>query len=492
MFSRLLGAATALAVFFSASAQAQAVRAPTVTPERLLRHIEVLASDAYEGRKPGTAGESKTLLYIASQFAGIGLEPAAGKGSWYQPVPLVQRRPFAHRVSFSTPGRSWGIEKNDLILIGREPMEKLENAPVFFLGSAAAIPQENDLRGGIVLMLYPGASGTPSYAERSRAAIAAGAEAVIAVLDEDSSWGNFQSSYSAGADRLQSEPVPRLQGAMPYAAAAGLIEAAGASLAKLASSAEAPVRLSLRGTLEVSTEVRNYVSHNVIGRLRGSGATGESLLYLGHWDHLGICEPEGAADRICNGAVDNASGIAMMIEVAAELAHGKRPKRDILFMATTAEEMGLLGAERFAANPTVPAKSIVAALNLDTVAIQPRGAPVAVVGNGAPALDRLIAQTAAELGRMMDTDKEADEFVSRQDGWMLARAGIPSAMVGGSFSNMEWLSVFLSGPYHRPKDDLQRGLVLDGAAEDSDLMVALGRKLADPSLYPSPGAGARP
>jgi Zn-dependent M28 family amino/carboxypeptidase len=155
-------------------------------------------------------------------------------------------------------------------------------------------------------------------------------------------------------------------------------------------------------------------------------------------------------------------------------------------MATTAEEMALLGAEYFGANPTVPLNSIVAAMNIDTVAIHRAGEPVAIIGKGTEPLDRLINQTARELGRKMDTDAEADDFVRRQDGWVLTRAGVPTVMVGGSFSNMQQLGAFLSGPYHKHDDDLARELILDGAAEDADLLIALGRKLADPRIYQRP------
>jgi Zn-dependent M28 family amino/carboxypeptidase len=223
----------------------------------------------------------------------------------------------------------------------------------------------------------------------------------------------------------------------------------------------------------------------VLGRIRGSAGGAESLLYLSHWDHLGLCEKEGP-DRICNGAVDNASGVAALLEVARALGRGKRAKRDILFLATTAEEMGLLGAEYFASRPVVPLDSIVAAVNMDSIAIAGKGEPVAVMGRGRPALDSVIDRTIAESGRRPDRDDEAAALVERQDGWALARAGVPAIMVGGSFADMAKLGAFLGGPYHSAADNPGPGLLLDGAAEDTDLMIALGRKLADPAVYPWP------
>jgi hypothetical protein len=128
-------------------------------------------------------------------------------------------------------------------------------------------------------------------------------------------------------------------------------------------------------------------------------------------------------------------------------------------------------------------KSLVAAINIDTVAIADKGEPVAIVGRGTTPLDPLVDATARELGRAIDPDEEANAFVERQDGWELTKAGVPTVMVGGSFANMAKLQAFLGGPYHKPEDDLKRPIVLGGAAEDTDLMIALGRKLADPRQY---------
>jgi Zn-dependent M28 family amino/carboxypeptidase len=149
--------------------------------------------------------------------------------------------------------------------------------------------------------------------------------------------------------------------------------------------------------------------------------------------------------------------------------------------------MGLLGAEYFASRPIVPLRSIVAAINMDTLAITPKGEPVAVMGRGRPALDSVIERTVAEAGRSFDRDDEAAAFVERQDGWALTRAGVPAIMVGGSFADMKKLGAFLGGAYHSAADNPGPGLMLDGAAEDTELMIALGRKLADPALYPWPG-----
>lgn len=461
---------------FHASAQK-----PLVTEDALRRHIDVLASDAFEGRKPGTAGETRTLEYLTRQLAALGLEPGGENGSWYQAVPLVSARPFAHRAQFSVNGSPVEFVQDDILLIGKEPVERLADAPVWLVGGASVQQIAGvDIAGGIALLTYD-AKTAADHETRSAAARKAGASAVLMVLGDDMPWTAIRDAFGSGRDQLQSQVAPGIRGAMPGASAARLVDPA--QLAAASSADFRPVRLPVQATLDVSTQVNAYNSHNVIGRLRGSGRTDESIMYLGHWDHLGICRPEGAADRICNGAVDNASGLAMMIETARHLSKGSRPARDVLFLGTTAEESGLIGAEYFGANPTVPADKIVAAINIDTVAIAPRGEPVAIVGRGTTPLDPIVDATSRELGRQVDADLEANAFVQRQDGYELTKAGIPTVMVGGSFSNMTKLGAFLSGPYHKPEDDLSRPIELGGAAEDTDLMIALGRKLADPRQY---------
>ncbi|HEY0325231.1 MAG TPA: M28 family peptidase, partial [Allosphingosinicella sp.] len=288
---------------------------------------------------------------------------------------------------------------------------------------------------------------------------------------------------------LDSGTLPDAYGVISWDGAMGLFEGAGRDLQAMLNeqpgSSFRSVSLPVRASIDVMTEVRRFTTNNVVGRIRGSGGgTGESVLLLGHWDHVGLCRPEGAPDRICNGAVDNASGMATLIEAAGRLAAGQRPQRDILILATTAEEIGLLGAEHFARNPLVPAASIVAALNVDTAAIHPAGMPVAMIG-GTPDMRTLVGRVASGLGRRLDSDQEADLLVERQDGWALVRNGIPAMMAGGSFSDMRLLAAFLNGAYHGPDDEASPSLELGGAAEDATLLVALARAFADPAYRPA-------
>ena len=268
----------------------------------------------------------------------------------------------------------------------------------------------------------------------------------------------FARGFSRGSTRLDGRRAGAVTGVMPASAAQRLIAAAGGDFG---AAAQRPARLLLPRRRAAGPgldggrrpTVNRFATNNVIGRLRGSGATGESLLLLAHWDHFGLCRPEGAADRICNGAVDNASGIAMMIEVAGRLAAQPRPARDILFLATTAEEVGLLGADYFAAHPIVPLDSIVAAINMDTVAIHPAGEPVAVMGRGIPALDAVIDATVAAMGRRLDTDDEAAAL--RPAPGRLGAAPAPACRRSWSAApSRTWpcSTPSSAGRYHKPDD----------------------------------------
>jgi Zn-dependent M28 family amino/carboxypeptidase len=277
-------------------------------------------------------------------------------------------------------------------------------------------------------------------------------------------------------------PAAEVEGLVTEATGNALLRAAGLDPAAARRDAGADdyagVDLPVRATLSAQAVTRQYDSYNVVARLPGRHPGAGTVALMGHWDHLGLCRPEGTADRICNGAVDNASGIAVMLAVAARLGAGPRLEHDVIAIATTAEEMGLLGADYYADHPSVPLADIRILLNLDTVAIAPRGAPMAIIGRGTP-LDAPIIAVARGLGRTIDEDGDADSFVRRQDGWAMAKHGVPAVMAGGSFSDMVRLQDFIAGPYHEPEDELTDATVLGGAADDADLHVALVRHFAN-------------
>jgi hypothetical protein len=484
MFKPLLRA-TAPFCLLAATPLAAQPAAP-IAPADMLRHIQALASDQFQGRAPGSAGERLTTDYIVGQLQQRGLEPAGENGTWFQPVRLIETLPGRSEARWTVQGAPVAIAASELALIGPQPSVVIADAPIVFAGYG---DQTAGVSGAVALILQgPQGAGRAPLRARVKALADAGAAAVIVVAGAEVPWEAVSRGFTRGSTRLEADAPAIVTGIMPAAAARRL---AGALLDRPPGDSFRPVTLPARVSMTVNTTVNRFATNNVLGRLRGSGTTGEAVVLMGHWDHLGLCRPEGAPDRICNGAVDNASGIAMLIEVAGRLAAGSRPARDVVVLATTAEEQGLLGATHFAAHPLVPLDKIVAAINVDTVAVHRAGSPVAVMGRGLGTLDAAIDATVAAMGRRLDPDDEAASLVQRQDGWAFTRAGVPAIMVGGSFSDMALLERFLEGRYHAPDDQADGQLVLDGAAEDAELTVALARRLADPAAYQRPARAPR-
>lgn len=495
-------AITALAVtaaLVPLTAAAQEKPAP-ISESEVREHIAVLASDAYEGRAPGTSGETKTLDYLARTWAGYGLVSGTNDAAhpWFQPVGLVERKPYAHTFEARQGTKLLRIASDAVILSGRNAAESAAGQPLFVgYGVGADGKVNTDVRGRIVLMLsaepkFEGAAKLPTRREREKLLAQAGATAVLLTAPDGAPWGSVRSALGSGSVKLSGDDVSApISGLLHADAANALLKTGRLDLARATTLANdpafAPSTLPITVTLAASTSVRAFDSHNVIAKLPGTKPGSGAVLLLGHWDHFGICRSEEAADRICNGAVDNASGMAVLLTIAQRLGNGAAMERDVYFMGTTAEERGLLGAYHFADNPNVPLGQIVVALNVDTVAIAPKGAPVALVGRGESGLDAIVDQVTIASGRTVDSDTEANAFIRRQDGWALGAKGVKSIMAGGSFSDMKLLQAFLTTVYHQPDDELTDATELGGAADDANLHVDLVRYFADTAKYtPTP------
>lgn len=474
---------------------AAAAPEPPLDQESLRRHIAYLADDALEGRKPGTEGGDKAAFYIAQQLQAAGLDPGAPGGGWYQPVSLVERVPQSVEQQWRGRSGAVPIAPGSFQFTARNAEFRLDNAAVIFGGYGLDLPDQGfadlkgvDVRGKVVLILSgrpQGVTGAPGLEVRRQKLAQAGASAVVALTGASDPWDLIRDQLDRGRTILADDPHAPLEGALAFTAWTALVQSGGRDPAALTAAAAQPgfaaTPLDLSTNMVVKTQLRPFESFNVIGVLKGRTRPHEAVLYLAHWDHLGLCRPPGSEDRICNGAVDNASGIAVMVEIARRLTDGARPQRSLYFVATTAEEMGLYGARVLAANPPVQREHIAAALNLDTVAIAPAGEPVAIIGRGRTGLDPLIDKVARSQGRKIDDGDAANAFITRQDGWELLKAGIPAVMIGGGFSDAARLATFLAGDYHKPSDDLSRHIPLDGAAEDGALQVVLGRAMATPA-----------
>lgn len=487
------------AVFVSFAAMATgSVYAKAVSEADLRTHIEVLASDAFEGRKPGTEGETKTVKYIAEQWAKAGLKPAATDGSWFDAVPLIQRGQGSAEYAFTAKGRKLRVASDEIILIGKQADYVRKDLPLIFTGAGVKADGSvtADVAGKAALVLFD-AENVPNNMKspraRREALIAAGAEAVIFVGDGQGNWPTLRRLLLSRPIALESrEKRAPLEGAIGTEFAVALVTAAGQDWDKLRANAKAGdyagEALGINADLKVTTDIFRFNSSNVVGKIAGRKKGSGAVLYTGHWDHLGICAPEDAPDRICNGAVDNASGIAVLNEIADSLAK-KKHDRDIYFVATTAEESGLLGAYAFAEKPALPLDQVVISLNVDTIAIAPRGAKVAIIGRGTTSLDATVESVAKKTGRAIESSTDANAFIQRQDGWALAQKGVPALMVGGSFADLDLMQKFLGSDYHGPNDELTDKTELGGAADDADLHIALGRYFADTRKYKSKKTG---
>lgn len=484
----------AAALSLPALASAQITGTTPVSEAELRADIAVLASDDYGGRYPGTEGETLATSYIARQLAAAGFEPAAGGDlGWYQRVPLVELIPGSGHARFTAAsGRPVPVE--EVMVRAPSGTAQIADAPIIFVGHGVDADGHvrADVRGKVAMVLladWPGQSPL-AYAARRDALVAAGARGVLVVPGAQVPFAALQRGYTSSRPQLASRiSRSEVEGILSATAADALLRAGGVNPARARAAAEqadyAGQPLRVTAHLFASTGRRSYDSYNVIARLPGTHPDAGAVVMTGHWDHLGTCRPEGEADRICNGAVDNASGIAVLLAAARRLGAGPRPDRDIVIVATTAEEAGLLGAYHFAEAPPLPLASIAIALNVDTVAIAPRGAPMAMVGRGTTPLDAEVDAVARALGRAIDSDEEANAFIRRQDGYALTAAGVPSVMAGGSFTDMHPLQAYLGTLYHGPDDELTDATPLGGAADDADLHVALARHFASLADHPA-------
>ena len=488
---RHLRATALLLGLMLAAAPALAARKDAPLEAALRAHIEVLASDDFQGREPGTEGETKTLRYLAREWFRAGLVSGTNDpgNAWFAPVALVERTPARSIASFQRNRRPIALPEVGILVLTSGPRQLVENAPMLFLGRGTGEPPPRaELAGRIAVILDAPASGADPALTDSRQdrLLAAGAAAVLTVLDGERTLDavaarRARSGYALADDATGGD----LEAFVANDYAAALF---GAEWPALVAAADAPAfrprSLALAGTLEATTRATRINTHNLIGLLPGRSSQRGAVLLVAHWDHFGTCAEAPAEDLVCNGAIDNASGVAVLTQVARILAKGKKLDRDVYFLATTAEEIGLLGAHAFAENPPLPLEGIVAAFNIDSPAIGPPGMPLTIIGHGRTALDGDIAKVAKSLKLKVSQNPAADGFLQRQDGWALLQRDIPAVMVSSSYSDPALVARFMDDTYHRPSDELRADTPLGGAAEDVGVQVALVRWFANLKTYP--------
>lgn len=458
---------------------------------RLRSDIATLASDEFLGRKPGTPGEEKTLGYLETRMGEIGLLSGTGDpGSyWRQPVDLVASTPLTGMLTLTQGRKKVTVPQSDAVVITKRRRALATSGPgtgvpVVFVGYGDGSVLGDRLAGAVVVMLAdPGRD-----AARRDALFAQRATAVVTV---EPTADELPVMRTTARVELASEEVDTLAAFVTESALAQMIGARRWARLKADAQAEdfAPLELNLAVAIEATADRQEFTSYNLVGKIAGRTPGSGAVLVLAHWDHLGECGAADAADRICNGAVDNASGLAVMLELAARLKAGPPLERDVYVLATTAEEAGLLGARAFVKAPPVPLAEIVVAFNFDMLGLAPGGSPVGYIGRGQEPLDTAILAEIARAGRVEGDRELADGFIRRQDGWIFQQHGVPTVLLSSSYGSRGVLQPFLSSRYHRPIDELG-AIDLGGAVDDLLLHEQLIRHLADPQRYPTPRPNA--
>ena len=476
----LLAAALTLDPLAAASRQDKAAMLLRL---QLLGHITELASDAYGGREPGTEGEAKTLRYIGQHWSDIGLVSGTNDPGhpWFAPVTLVGHQPDTSRAVFARKGKRVFVPQDQVLVITSGKRALIENAPLVFVGNGAVIPMRADLAGRVAVLL----DGGRDDSTRQNALLQAGASGVLTVLDGERTIAGVAARRGrAGYALAGAELGGDIDAFISGRALGGVLAGSKLSLATLSAAAAAPtfapMPLDLTISLEATSRETRIHTHNVIGKLPGKRPDLGAVLLVAHWDHFGTCAQPPAEHLICNGAIDNASGVAVLIEVSRRLAKGPQLDRDVYFLATTGEELGLLGAQAFAENPPIPLAQIVAAFNIDSVALAKAGQPFGVVGNGLTGLDPQIAAVAKQQNKQLVFDEKANAYVKRQDGWALLQHDVPAVMVSSSWSDLSVVEHFFETDYHRPSDVVKPGIMLGGTADDVEFLSALVRWFGDP------------
>ena len=499
-----------------------------VSAQRLADHIAVLASDTFEGRAPGTEGGEKTKAYIAAAFEEYGLEPM--NGDYLHPVSMVEAtllpeqsyfRVNERTLQFGSEAVYWTKTMQDAVT--------LENSELVFVGYGINAPEHDwndyegvDVAGKIVVMLIndPGAAtNNPQlfngaamthygrwdykFAEAARRG-AAGALIVHESEPAAYGWSTVQRGWAGPQLDIVRDDValPRVavEGWLSVRAAQDLFSEATLDFDALkAEAASTDFRaVSLDGiisTAQLKTKIRLSEEANVIGVVPGAEAPDEYILYMAHWDHLGTNPAEPGEDQIFNGAVDNATGVAAILEIARAFAERpQRPKRSILIAAVTSEDPGLIGATQFAAAPPAPLRSIVGGINIDAMLPTPPASDVVVVGYGASELEEVLKEQASIREKTVSAEPDPSKgLYYRSDHVELAKTGVPMlyAHNGVRFREDEraiGLSIrrdYVRNKHHTPDDEFDESWRMDGITEMVDILYRVGEALATSDEWPN-------
>ena len=521
---------------FSIVSAVYAADAPTIDPQRLSSDVKTLSSDAFEGRGPDTAGETKTIDFVVSQFKEAGVQPGGdlnnGKREWTQAVPLLRTEIVGTpQLSFTLAGKTQALTQGDQISL-RAPLDgtrnvSIKDAPLVFVGYGVSAPERHwddfkgvDLHGKIAVVLIndpdfetgQGDFGgkamtyygrwTYKFEEAARRG-ALGVMVVHETAPASYGWATVKNSNTnAMFDIVRDKPSsahPQIESWIQRDQAVAMFKDAGLDFEALKKQAQTrdfkPVTLkgeSFSASFKVDSKI--ITSHNIVGRIEGSKHPDQTVIYSAHWDHLGVGAPDAKGDRIYNGAVDNGTGTASLIELARAFAKAAKPERSIVFLNVTAEEKGLLGSEYYASKPLYPLGKTVAVINMD--ALSPNGPAHNFAISGSARLDLLDQLTATakrwNLTYSPDPRPEAGGFF-RSDHFSFAKRGVPALSFesgddwvdGGVAAGKKAAEEYTANHYHQPSDEWQASWSFTGMARDLQILYTLGSDLANSNAWPN-------
>jgi Zn-dependent M28 family amino/carboxypeptidase len=499
-----------------------------ITTDSLTAHIKVLASDEFGGRAPATPGGEKTQDYLAEQLKAIGIEPGAPDGSYFQQVPIVESVVDRNFV-LSVAGNTYRYYNDVVAFSGLERPRVQVQGEVVFVGYGINAPELkwNDYAGAnvrnkwVMIMVNdpPAPADEPALFDGNaltyygrwtykfeEAARQGAAGALLIHTDESATypWQVVQSSWSGTQYSLPPQPGEPALGVKAWitdASAKDLVRRGGQDLDKLREAASRrgfkPVTLNIRAAATLTQKASRKTSANVIGVLKGTN-TSEAVVYSAHWDHFGTREPlptdKPDTDRIYNGAYDNASGVAGVLEIAKAFAKAaQKPQRSIYFAFVTAEESGLLGSAYFAANPPIPMDKVAANINIDGVNYLGATSDMVQLGSERSTLGPTIEALLKERNRALGRDQHPERgYFFRSDHFPFAKAGVPALSLsepqqftGANAADLKKKQEEYNGKdYHQPSDEFDASWDFSGGVNDMRLLAQLGWRIANQAEMP--------
>jgi Zn-dependent M28 family amino/carboxypeptidase len=508
----------------------------SITSDDLLRHIKALSADEFEGRGPGTRGEELSVNYITEQFKSLGLKPGNPDGTYIQKVPLAGVR-VEPQLSITVAGKQLSYNSpDDFVAASRRytPQVDVNDSDIVFVGYGVVAPEYGwddykgiDVRGKTIVMLV----NDPAVPDPSNASkldpntfkgdamtyygrwtykyeVASEKGAAAAIIVHETGPAGYPYEVIKNSRSKENFDIQSADNNMSFVGveswitldrAKELFSASGQdfdALKKTAATKEfKPVALNAKATFHLKNTLRAIDSQNVVAKIEGSDPVlkNEYVIYTAHWDHLGRDEKL-QGDQIYNGAIDNASGVATILEIAEAFTKlPKLPKRSILFLAVTAEEKNLLGAKFYATHPLYPLQKTLADINMDGVNQWGRTSDIVLIGLGNSTLDDVTIEAARQQGRTVKPDPEPEKgFFYRSDHFEFAKQGVPALDPDAGIDyigkpreyGQQKRDEYTTNDYHKPSDEVKPDWDLTGAVDDAQLLFTIGYNVAQGEKYP--------